>query len=79
MGAPLPRWAPPWPGKPPAPSDDCEGMHSSETEGVLPRYVYIHTPLPSAQFFNLDTYDKDRMCNTDFISALLPNEGPSTG
>jgi hypothetical protein len=45
IGAPQPRWVPPRPGMPPVPSDDDE---RSQTEGGLPAYVYIHTPLPSA-------------------------------
>jgi len=60
-GAPPLWWAPHWPGMPPAPPDDSERTQSSETEGVPPGYVYIHTPLPSAWFFNLDWYAKDCM------------------
>ena len=40
-----------------------EGAHPSETEGVPPGYVYIHTPLPCAQFSNHDAYAKDRKCD----------------
>jgi hypothetical protein len=46
-GAPPPRWVPPEPKSPPLPSDDDE---SSETEGMPPAYVYIHTLLPNARF-----------------------------
>jgi len=74
-----PRPAPPRPGTPPAPPDDSEITQSSETEGVPPGYVYIHTPLPSTRYFNLDQYAKDRMRDTDFIPDLLTDEGPSTG
>jgi hypothetical protein len=44
-GAPPLRWAPPRPVIPPLPTDDDEG---SETDGVPPAYVNIHTPLPSS-------------------------------
>jgi len=48
-GAPPPRRATPRPGTPPVPSVHNE---SSETDGVPPTYVYIHTPLPSARFLS---------------------------
>jgi len=67
------------PGTPPAPPDDGERTQSSATEGVPPGYVYIHTPLPSARFFNPDPYAKDHMRDKDFIPDLLTDEGPSTG
>jgi len=79
MGATPPRPAPPRPRTPPAPPDDSERTQSSGTEGVPPGYLYIHTPLPSARFFNLDSYTKNRMHNKDFIPDLLTDEGPSTG
>jgi len=46
-GAPPPRRAPPRPESPPVPSDD---NGRSETEGMPPTYVYIHTSLPNARF-----------------------------
>ena len=46
-GTPPPKPAPPRPESPPVPSDDEE---SSETEGMPPAYVYIHTLLPNARF-----------------------------
>jgi len=64
---------------PPAPPDDSQRTQSSKTEGVRPGYLYIHTPLASAQFFYLDPYAKDRMRNEEFIPDLLTDEGPSTG
>jgi len=64
---------------PPAPPDDSEITQSSETQGVSPRYVYIHSPLPCARFFNLDSYGKDLMRDKDFILDLLTDEGPFTG
>jgi len=76
-GAPPPGPAPPRPRMPPAPPDDSESNRSSEAEGVPPRYLCIHTPLPRAQLFNLDPYAKDRMRDKDFIPDLLTDEGPS--
>jgi len=55
-----------------------EAAHLSEIEGVPPGYVYILTPLPSAQFFNLDAYAKDRKRDKDFNPDLLTDEGTST-
>jgi len=46
-GAPPPRRVPPRPESPPVPSDDNE---RTETEGMPPVYVYIHTSLPNAKF-----------------------------
>jgi len=79
MGAPPPQLAPPRAGMPVAPPDDNERTQSSETEGVPPRYLYIHTPLPSAPFFNHDPHPKDCMPEKDFIPDLPTDEGPSTG
>jgi len=78
-GARPPRLAPPRPGTPPAPPHDSERTQPSEKEGVPPGYVFIHTPLPHARFFNLDPYAKNRMPDKDFIPDLLTDEGPSTG
>ena len=60
-GAPPPEPVPSRPRTPPVPADDSERTQSSETDDVPPRYVYIHTPLPSARLFNLDPYAKDPM------------------
>jgi len=79
MCAPPPRPAPPRPKTRPAPPRDSEITPSSETKGVPPRYVYIHSPLPCTGFFNLDPYTKDPMCDKDFIPDLLTDEGPFTG
>ena len=79
MGVPPPQPAPLRPRTPPVPPDDSERTQSSETDGVPPRYLYIHTALPSSQFFNLHPYAKDHMHNKDFIPDLLTDEGPSTG
>jgi len=78
-GASAPPPVPPRPGAPPAPPDDSERTQSSETEGVPPGYVYIHTPLRSARFINLDPYANDYMRNNDFNPDLLTDEGLSTG
>jgi len=78
-GEPPRRPAPPRPRTQPVPPDDSERTHSSETEGVPSGYVYIHTPVPCAGFFNLDPYAKDRMQDKDFIPDLLTDEGSSTG
>ena len=44
-----------------------------------PGYVYIHTPLPSALFFNDDAYAKDRKRDKDFDPDLRTDEETSTG
>ena len=79
MGAPPPGLATQRPGTPPAPPDDSERTQSSETEGVPPGNVYIHTPFPSTRFLNHDPYAKDHMRDKDLIPDLLTDEGPSTG
>jgi len=78
-GASPPRPAPPRPGTPPVPPDDSERNHSSETDGVPPGYLYMHTPLTTAWYFDLDPYAKDRMRDKDFSPDLLTDQGPSTG
>jgi len=67
------------PEMPPVPPGNNEAAHVSEIGGVPPGYVYIHTPLPSAQFFNLDAYAKDRKRDKDFNPDLLTDKGTSTG
>jgi len=54
-----------------------EAAHLSEMEGVPPRYVYIHNPLPSTQCFNVDAYAKDRKRNKDFNTDLPTEEKTS--
>jgi hypothetical protein len=78
-GTPPLELAPPSPGIPPVSPCDSERSESSKIEGVPPSYVYIHTSLPSAKFFNLNVYTKDRKHDTDCIPDLLTGEGPSTG
>jgi len=79
MGAPPPEPATPSQWRAPAPAADTEGAHSYEIGGVPPGYVYIHTPLPRSQLFDLDAYSKDRKHVKDFIPDLLTEEGTSTG
>jgi len=76
---PTPEPMPFPPGMPPAPPIDAERAHAYQIKGVPPRYVYIHTPLRSAQFFNLDAFAKDRKHNKGFNLDLLTAEGKSTG
>jgi len=76
---PTPEPTPQPPKMPPVPPGNNEAVHLSEIESVPPGYVYIHTPLPSAQFFNLDAYAKDRKCDKDFNPDLLTDKGTFTG
>jgi len=64
---------------PTVPPCNNEAVQVSEIEGVPPGYVYIHTPLPSGQFFNHDAYAKDRKRDKDFDQDLLTDEETSTG
>jgi hypothetical protein len=64
---------------PPVSPGNNEGVHSSEIKGVPPGHVYIHTPLPSTQIFNLDAYDKNCKCDKDINPDLLTDDGTSTG
>jgi len=77
--APPAEPVPPPPGAPPASCGGNEAAPSSEIQGVQPGYVYIHTPLPNAQSFNLDAYAKYRKCDKDYIPDLLTDEGTSAG
>jgi len=74
-----PELTPQPPGTPPVPPGVTVGTHPSGIEGMLLGYVYIHTPLPSAQVFNHDAYAKDRMRDRDFDSDLLTDERTSIG
>jgi len=76
---PTPEPMPNPPETPPVPPGNNEAAHLSKLEGVPPGYVYIHTPLPSAQFFNLDAYATDRKRDQDFNPDLLTDERTSTG
>jgi len=76
---PTPELRPHAPRTAPGPPGDNEAAHISEIEGPPPRYVYIHTHLPSAQFFNHDAYAKDRKRDNEFNPDLLTDTGTSTG
>jgi len=76
---PTPELTPHPPGKPPVPPSDNHAAHTSEMKGVPPGHVYIHTPLSSAQFFNLDAYAKDRKRDQDCNPDSLTDQGTSTG
>jgi len=87
MGAPPPDWLrhptpepmPPPPEMPLVPPGNNEAAQVSEIEGVPPGYVYIHTPLSRAQFFNHDAYAKDCKRDKDVNPDLLTDKGTSTG
>jgi hypothetical protein len=53
--------------------------HTFEIEIVHPRYVFIPTPLSSAEHLNLDAYAKDHRRGKDFNPDMLTVEGTSTG
>jgi len=76
---PTPKPNPHPPKAPPLPPSNNAAAHLSEIQGVPPGYVYIPTPLPSAQVFNLDAYAKDSKRDKDFNPDLLTDEGTSTG
>lgn len=78
-GAQLIEPAPPPPETPPAPPGNSERSQSSKIAGVLPRYVYIHTVLPSTRLFNHDADAQDHKTNTECMTNLLTDEEPSTG
>jgi len=67
------------PGIPPVPPGDKEGDHASDIAGVPPRYVYLHTPLPSTQYFNYDAYAKDCKRGKAFNPDLLTDKATFTG
>ena len=61
------------------PPGDTVAAHISEIDHVPHGYVYIHTTLPTAQFFNHDAHAKDRKRDKDFYPDLLTDKGTSTG
>ena len=79
LGQPTLEPMPSWLGMLLLPPVDYEGTNASEMKRVPPGYVYIHTPLPSAQWFNVDAYAKDCKRDTHFIPDLMTDEGTSTG
>jgi len=58
---------PPLPWIPPALPGDNQTAQCSLMDHVPTGYVYLHAPLPNAEFFNLDACAKDSMLNKDFI------------
>ena len=62
-----PELSPHPPRMPPVTPGVNEEANAFEIDAVPPRYVYIHTPLPSTQFVNLDAYAKDCKHDTDDI------------
>ena len=76
---PTPEAMPHPPTTSPVPPIENEAAPVSETNGVPPGYVYIHTPLPSAQCCNLDGYAMDRKLHKDCNPDLLTDKGTSTG
>jgi len=67
------------PETPHVPPANEEATHLSEIEGVPPGYVYIHAPLPRAEFLNDDASAKDHKREKDFDPDLLTDDGTSTG
>jgi len=76
---PTPEQTPPLPAMPPAPPGDNEGAHHSQIGNLPPCFVYLHTHLPSTQFFNLDAYAQDGQHDKDFNPDMLTEERTSTG
>lgn len=72
--APPPEPTPSVTGMPPVstlPHSDNEGAQCSEIEGVPPRHVYINTPFPNAQVFNLAAYQTNCKRCHNFIPDVL--------
>jgi len=63
----------------PVPPGENEAVDVLQIECVLPKYVYISTPLSNTQMFNLNGNAKDHMCNKHFLPNLLADEGACTG
>ena len=80
-GAPPPdRHRPPTPQlTPPTQPGHNEGVQAWQIERVPPRYLYIHTSLSNAQFFNFDAYAKYHKHDKDFIPDLLTDKRTCTG
>ena len=76
---PTPEPTPHPPKTPVVPPGNNGAAHLSEIQGVPPAYVYIHTPLPSAQAFYHDAYAKDCKRDKYFDPDLLTDEETSTG
>jgi hypothetical protein len=60
------------------PPGDNAAAGASDLDCVPTGYVYIYTPLPSAQWFNLEGYAKHHKRQNDWNPDLLTDEGLST-
>jgi len=76
---PTPELTPPLPGTPPGPHGEQEGAKRSQIDNLPPRYVYSHSPFPSAQFVKLDAYVQDSQHDKDHNPDMLTDQGSSTG
>jgi len=76
---PTPEPTLPQPGMPPAPTSNNAGTQCSQIVNLPARYVYFHTSLPWAEFFNHDAAAQDSQHNTDFDPDTLTDKGTSTG
>jgi len=76
---PTPELTPHPPETPLVPPGNNKAAHPSEIQDMPTRYVYKHTPLPSAQFLNLDAYAKDHKRDKDFDPDSVTDEEGSTG
>jgi len=65
-----PELTPPLRGMASVPPIESVGGPGSPMEGVPPRYVYIHTPLPNAQFVNCNAYAMNSKRNSWFSSRF---------
>jgi len=69
---------PPPPRTPTAPPGDSVGTQCSTIGAVPARYVYIHTPLPNHQLFNVDADAKNRKHDKYCIHDLQADEVPAS-
>jgi len=79
LSQPTPQLTPQVPDTPLDPPGNVEAAQLSENEGMPPRYVYLHTALPSAQCFTHDADAKDCKPDKECDPALLTDEETSTG
>jgi len=68
----IPEPAPPPPGTPPAPTGNTSGAQSAEIFNLPAGYMYSHTALPCAEYFE---DDEDTEYDTDFDPDMLTDEG----
>jgi len=79
LGQPTLEPTPHSPATPFVPPAHNKPAHLFQIKGLPPGYVYIQSPLPSAQCFNHDAYTKDRERDDDFDPDWPTNEETSTG